>query len=93
MTYGAEPPACATCRRHECKNPECRWIGYRRVGGRTRPCPRCATGCHELLAQHRSGVCRAAEEVKERYNRERWLRYQARTVAQKGDEEEVNNAC
>jgi len=85
-----DAPACATCRRHECKNVECRRITYRAIDQSNWPCPSCGGPCHVLLAQHRTAVCRHDKAEKKR---KPYRRYAPRTVVRKGDEEEVNNAC
>lgn len=59
------PPGCATCRRHECKNPECRWTGYRRPQRDDHKlCPRCESECHVLMTRHGFGVCRLIRPLK-----------------------------
>lgn len=72
-----DAPACATCRRHECKNVECRRITYRSLGQSDWPCPSCGSECHVLLAQHRTGVCRHDKPNKKR---KPYRRYAPRNV-------------
>lgn len=88
MEHGSIP-ACAHCRRHECKNPKCRRILYRALDQSDWPCPSCGSECHVLLAQHRTGVCRHDKTNKKR---KPYRRYAPRTVVREGNPEEVNDA-
>lgn len=84
-----DAPACATCRRNECKNVDCRRIVYRSIEQKDWPCPSCGSECHVLLAQHRNGVCR---HEKAKAKQKPYRRYAPRTVVREGDMKEVNDA-
>lgn len=91
MKPGVVPP-CPTCKRHECKDDSCGWIGYRRAGEDDVACPHCEGPCHALQTEHKAGACRYPEPRKRTGNYARGPRSR-RSVVREGDTEEVNDAC